>query len=98
VKTSVTDNLGNTYSWTQSVLIDKPLTAAVSQDPEPHNTIVLTANAIGGQGSVMAAHWTFADGTNADGTDITMPHKHMDGSVTITDGAGNTATTSVHIN
>jgi hypothetical protein len=99
VRTSVTDNLGHTYAWTQSVQIDRPLTAAVRQDPQRANTIVLTARAVGGQQtSVLAAHWTFADGTTADGPTITMPHKHLDGSVTITDGAGNTATTSVHIN
>ncbi len=99
VRASVTDNLGNTYAWTQSVQIDTPLAAAVDQNPQPQNTIDLTARAIGGQQSnVLAAHWTFTDGTTADGTTITMPHKHLDGSVTITDGAGNTATTSVHIN
>jgi hypothetical protein len=98
VKASVIDNLGNTYSWTQAVQIDAPLAAAVDQDPERDNTIVLTARASGGEGQAMAAHWTFSDGTTADGTTITMPHKHIDGSVTITDGAGNTATTDVHIN
>jgi hypothetical protein len=97
VTASVTDNLGNTYSWTQSVLIDPPLTAAVAQDPERYNTIALTAQAIGGQGSVLAARWTFSDGTSADGTTITLPHRHLDGSVTITDGAGSTATTALHI-
>jgi hypothetical protein len=99
VRASVTDNLGNTYAWTQSVLIDPPLTAAVDQEPQPKNTVALTAQAVGGQQTnVLAAHWTFADGTTADGPTITMPHKHLDGSVTITDGASNTATTSVHIN
>ena len=99
MQASVTDNLGNTYSWTQSVLIDTPLSAAVDQDPQPANTIDLTARAVGGQQTnVLAAHWTFADGTTADGTTITKPHKHLNGSVTITDGAGNTATTDVHIN
>ena len=98
VKASVTDNLGHSYSWIQSVLIDLPLTAAVDQQPERGNTIALTAYAIGGHFDVMAAHWTFADGTTADGTNITVPHKHQTGSVTITDGAGNTATTAVHIN
>ncbi len=97
VKASVTDNLGNTYSWTQSVLIDSPLTAAVAQDPERDNTVALTAQALGGEGRVVAAHWTFADGTTAEGTTITLAHKHLDGSVTITDGAGNTATTAVHV-
>ena len=97
VKASVTDNLGNTYSWSQSVLIDLPLTAFVEQDPERGNTIALTAGAIGGHFDVLAAHWTFSDGTTADGTTITLPHKRLDGSVTITDGAGNTATAGVHI-
>jgi hypothetical protein len=98
VKTSVADNLGNTYSWSQPVLIDSPLSAAVVQDPERGNTIVATAVAEGGETHAVAAHWTFSDGTTADGTTITLPHKHLDGSVTITDGAGNTATTSVHLN
>jgi hypothetical protein len=98
VKTSVTDNLGNTYSWIQPVLIDAPLTAAVIQHPERANTNVATVVAKGGDGSAIAAQWTFSNGTTADGTTITLPHKHLDGFVTITDGAGNTATTSVHLN
>jgi hypothetical protein len=98
VRTSVTDNLGNTYRWVQPVLIDRPLTAAVVQHPEGLDTIVLAAVAKGGDGNVLAAHWTFSDGTTADGTTITLPDKPLDGFVTITDGAGNTATTSVHLN
>ena len=97
MKASVTDNLGHSYSWTQSVLIDLPLTAAVEQHQERGNSVALTARAIGGHFDVMAAHWTFSNGTIADGTTITVPHQHLDGSVTITDGAGNTATTGVHI-
>jgi hypothetical protein len=97
ITASVTDNLGNTYSWTEPVLIDPPLTAAVAQHPERHNTVALTPRTIGGQGSVVAALWTFSNGTTADGTTITLPHKHLDGSVTITDGAGNTATAGLHI-
>ncbi|MGH2864678.1 MAG: PKD domain-containing protein [Solirubrobacteraceae bacterium] len=98
VVASVTDNLGNTYSWTQQVLIDRPLAATVVQHPERRNTIAVTAVANGGERNVIAAHWTFSDGTTAEGTTITLPHKHLNGFVTITDGAGNTATTSVHLN
>jgi hypothetical protein len=98
VKTSVTDNLPNTYSWIQPVLIDSPLSAAVAQAPERGNTIALAVEANGGDSKVLAAHWTFSDGTTADGTTITLPHKHLNGFVTITDGAGNTAKTSVHVN
>jgi hypothetical protein len=97
VTASVTDNLGNTYSWTQTVRIDSPLTAAVDQTPVRGNNVALTARAIGGSGNALAAHWTFANGRTEDGLTITA-HNHMDGTVTITDGAGNTATTSVHIN
>ena len=60
--------------------------------------IALTAHAIGGHFDVLAAHWTFADGTTADGTtDHRSRTSTWTGSVTITDGAGNTATTAVHI-
>ena len=97
VTASVTDNLDHRYSWSQWVRIDQPLAAAVGENPQRGNTIALTARAIGGHHDVMAARWTFSDGTTAAGTTITVPHKHLDGSVTITDGAGNTATTAVHI-
>jgi hypothetical protein len=98
VEASVTDNLGNTYSWTQPVRIDSPLTAAVVETPGAGNSVVLTALDHGGEGSAIAAQWKFSDGTTVDGTTIILPPKHVDGSVTITDGAGNTATTSVHLN
>ncbi len=97
VTTSVTDNLGKTYSWVQPVQIDGPLSAAVVLDPEGGKTVA-TAVADGGEGNAIAAHWTFSDGRTAEGTTVTLHGRHLDGSVTITDGAGNTATTSVHIN
>ena len=96
VTASVTDNLGKTYSWVQSVQIDRPLSAAVVQEPGHGKTV--TAVAEGGTGNVVAAQWTFSNGTTASGTTVTVHGKHLVGSVTITDGAGNTATTSVHIN
>jgi hypothetical protein len=40
-----------------------------------------------GTWNVLDGHWTFADGTTADGTTVTLPQKHLGGSVTITDGA-----------
>jgi hypothetical protein len=46
----------------------------------------------------MAARWTFSDGATADVRTITVRQKHLGGFVTITDGAGNTVTTSVHLN
>ncbi len=96
VTASVTDNLGNTYSWTQPVRIDTPLSAAVVQTAGPGGNVVLTAVGEGGEGNVLEARWTFSHGKPVYGTTITA-HKHMEGLVTITDGAGNTATASVHI-
>lgn len=97
VTASVTDNLGNSYSWTQQVRIDSPLSAAVVQTAGPGNSVVLSAVGQGGEGKVLEAQWTFSNGKTAYGTTITVP-KHTEGMVTITDGAGNTATASVHIN
>ncbi len=97
VTASVTDNLGNTYSWTQSVRIDAPLSAAVVQTAGPRGSVVLSAVGQGGEGNVLEARWTFSHGKAAYGTTITV-HKHLEGLVTITDGAGNTATAGVHVN
>ncbi len=95
VTASVTDNLGNTYSWTQPVRIDTPLTATVVQTAGPGKSVVLSAVGQGGEGNVLAAQWTFSNGATAYGPTITV-HKHLEGTVTITDGAGNTATASVN--
>jgi hypothetical protein len=97
VQASVTDNLGKTYRWAQWVTIDAPLSAGVDQATQKDN-LVLTARAIGGEGSdVVAAHWTFSDGGAADGPTVTRPLGHVDATVTIVDGAGNTATATVPV-
>ena len=58
--------------------------------------MLLTARAVGGQRfDVIAAHWTFPDGTTAEGTTVTAPAGADQASVAITDGAGNTATVTV---
>ena len=98
VQASVTDNLGNTYRWTETVVIDPPLKAAVDQEIR-FGKVSLSARAVGGQGSdTVAAHWTFSDGTTADGPTVTRkPGRPVQADVMITDGAGNTALTSVGI-
>ncbi len=97
VTASVADNLGNTYSWTQQVHIDSPLSASVAQTPGPGKSVVLSASAQGGEGNVLAAQWTLSHGKTAYGTTITLPKGNVDATVTVTDGAGNTATTTVHV-
>jgi hypothetical protein len=97
VVASVTDNIGNTYDWTQQVRIDAPLSASVVQTPGSGNSVVLSASSQGGEGNVVAARWSFSSGRTADGTTITLPRRKQVVAVTITDGAGNTATTSVQV-
>jgi PKD domain len=97
VQASVTDNLGATYRWVQMVRIDKPLAAAVDQQTK-NGQVVLTTQPVGGQRwDVVAAHWTFSDGTTAEGTTVTRPAGSGEATVTIVDGAGNTATLNVAI-
>jgi hypothetical protein len=60
--------------------------------------VVLTARAVGGQRwDVVAAHWTFSDGSTAEGRSVTRPAGSGEATVTIVDGAGNTATLAVAI-
>ena len=95
VQASVTDNLGKTYRWVQMVTVDSPLSASVVQRTAD-GKLMLTARPIGGQRwDVVAAHWTFSDATTADGTSVTAPAGATSASVTIVDGAGNTASTTV---
>ena len=96
VTASITDNLGNTYNRTQQVRIDSPLKAAVVQTAGSGSGVELSVVGQGGDANVLAARWTFSNGTTAYGTTITV-HKHLEGTVTITDGAGNTATASVRV-
>lgn len=97
VQASVTDNLGQTYRWTQSVRIDAPLSAGVDQTTEAGKR-VLTVHAVGGQRlDVIAAHWTFSDGSKAEGDSVTVPAGADHATVDITDGADNTATATVAI-
>jgi hypothetical protein len=97
VQASVTDNLGKTYRWVQSVRIDTPLSAAVDQHTVA-GKVDLTARAIGGQRfDVLAAHWSFSDGSSAEGTTVTAPAGADHVTVTIVDGAGNTASKTVSI-
>jgi hypothetical protein len=97
VQAGVTDNLGKTYRWAQMVKIDSPLSASVDQRTDD-GKLVLTARPIGGQRwNIVAAHWTFSNGTTADGTTATAPAGATSASVTIVDGAGNTASTTASL-
>ncbi len=76
---------------------DTPLSAAVEKSTD-NGKQLLTVRAVGGQRfDVLAAHWTFSDGSTAEGTSVAAPARADHASVAITDGAGNTASASVAI-
>ena len=86
------DEKGQVRIWTRTVIVDPPLSALVTQAPAG-SSVRLTAGVTGGDGNVIAAHWRFSDGTQADGLRVV----HAAGAtatVTVVDGAGDTATTT----
>lgn len=85
---TVTDpRTGEDIAWTSELIVDPALTATVTTVDDE-----LTAGVVGGQGTILAAHWTFTDSTTADGLSINKPGAQ--GTVTVIDGAGNKATTN----
>ena len=46
---------------------------------------------------MLAAQWTLSKGKPAYGATITVPKGNVDATVTVTDGAGNTASATVHV-
>lgn len=88
VTASIVDpRTGNTVTWTRTLIVNEPLAATVSEAGG-----VLTAGVIGGQGTILAAHWSFDDATTTEGITVVKPGGH--GSVEVVDGAGNHATTT----
>ncbi|MFN2614631.1 MAG: PKD domain-containing protein, partial [Actinomycetota bacterium] len=89
VRATVTDpEDGTHWSWIQTVIVDPPLAAVVT-----HDGGALVAGVSGGKGTIVAAHWSFSDGSASDGLTVTPPSSTT-GSVTVVDAAGNQATTS----
>lgn len=85
--TTIDPRTGNPIAWTGTLIVDPPLTATVSVSGD-----TLTAGVAGGQGTILAAHWSFDDATTASGLVVTKPGAH--GTVEVVDGAGNHATTT----
>ena len=81
----------------QTVRINAPLSASVDDHKTHDGQLVLTTRAVGGDGPrIMAAHWSFSDGTTAGGAQVT----HAPGgqaTVRIVDGAGDTATATIDL-
>jgi hypothetical protein len=85
--TTIDARTGNAITWTSTLIVNGPLSATVARSGD-----TLTAGVSGGQGTILAAHWTFDDATTAHGLVITKPNAH--GTVEVVDGAGNHATTT----
>jgi hypothetical protein len=82
----VTDEGGTARTHSGTIVVDPPLVASAS-----HGADGWTAALTGGDGHVIAAHWTFADGSEADGLRVTGAGD-AHGTVTVIDGAGDSAT------
>ena len=100
VTATVTGSNAATRSWTETIIIDRPLVAKVKLT---HNSakkpVSLSVTGEGGQGTLVTAQWTCQDGTEVNGLNVNCPGKKDSGQaeVTVVDGAGNTATSSVQI-
>ena len=100
VTATVTGSNAATRSWSETIVIDRPL---VAKAKVTHNSakkpISLSVTSEGGQGTLVSAHWTCQDGTKVSGLTVNCPGKKESGvaKVTVADGAGNTATDSVQI-
>ncbi|MHB8571352.1 MAG: PKD domain-containing protein [Candidatus Dormibacteria bacterium] len=84
-------------TWQSQVTVYPPLTASATATPVDAQTVGYAASDSGGQGAALAWHWVFADGGTGDGQSVThtfAANAPQGATVTVTDGAGGTATAS----
>jgi hypothetical protein len=93
-----TDNPGE-RSWTETIVIDEPLAVTGRVSWRAGKSTRLHAVVSGGQGKVIATHWSCPSGTAEQGMDVTCDDTDKAGvaTVTVVDGAGNVATSEVGI-
>lgn len=98
VRNLATDNPG-ARTWTETIVIDEALAATGRVSWRAGKDTRLHAIVSGGQGKVVAAHWTCPSGETQQGLDVTCPETDKAGvaEVTVVDGAGNLATSEVDI-
>jgi hypothetical protein len=93
---AVTDANGQSTSWSTPITVTPSLQAASASEPGPRGHTVYRAGAIGGDGVLLAAHWTLSDGSEAWGTTLSVARGGpTPTSVTVTDGDGSQATRAV---
>ncbi|MBN8868034.1 MAG: PKD domain-containing protein [Solirubrobacterales bacterium] len=89
---------GKDRSWTDTITIDPPLGAEAKVASRAWNGAKLSVSGTGGQGTLVAARWTCQDGSKVYGLTATCKSpKAGTAKVTVTDGAGNEAETSVKV-
>lgn len=98
VTATVTGSNAKTRSWTQTIVIDPPLAANAEMTYRSNKKAGLSVTSTGGQGTLVSAQWTCQDGSKVNGLSVDCPGKGSgEAQVTIADGAGNKATTSVQV-
>ena len=98
VTATVTGSNAATRSWSQRIVIDAPLSATAELMSLSSEKASLSVTGNGGQGTLVSAHWTCQDGSKVSGFVVDCPGTEGgSASVTVADGAGNTATTTVPI-
>lgn len=98
VRNLAADNPGE-RTWTETIVIDEPLAVTGRVNWRGGKKTRLRAVVSGGQGKVIAAHWTCPSGEAVEGLDAICPDTDKAGvaEVTVVDGAGNVASTTVDI-
>lgn len=96
--TATVSSNGLTRSFTDTIVIDPPLTATATVSKRTGQGASLLGGALGGSGKIVAAHWTCQDGAKVSGLKVLCKSpKSGTATVTVVDGAGNTAETTVAV-
>ena len=85
VTSKTTDENGAVRTYVANVVVDPAPVARIRQRGSS-----AAVSITGGDAHALAAHWTFSDGTTADGLRVSVP-PGATGTVTVVDGAGDTA-------
>jgi hypothetical protein len=98
VRNLAVDNPGE-RTWTETIVIDEPLAVTGRVSWRAGKSTRLHAVVSGGQGKVIATHWSCPSGTAERGMDVACDDTDKAGvaTVTVVDGAGNVATSQVDI-
>lgn len=98
VTATATGSNSKTRTWTDTIVIDPPLSVEARVTKRSTAGAALALEAEGGSGELIGARWTCQDGTSVTGLTPTCRSDRA-GTVTVTaaDGAGNTATATMTV-